>query len=128
MHPRADDYWDGNWLISPIEVAVGGFRGRVGAGLRVEELIHFRKGLAELYVSLDGEAVLESLETWITLRVSARPTGQLTVTGTVTDEPGIGNELTFEIADLDQTDIPAIVQSLSEIEAAFPLVGSAADG
>jgi hypothetical protein len=42
---------------------------------------------------------------------------------TVIDEPGIGNGLSFEIADLDRTDTPAIVQSLSEIEAAFPLVG-----
>src|SRR6185312_10105510 len=42
MHPGSQDYWDGNWLITPIRLQVGGFTGTVAAGLRAEELRRFR--------------------------------------------------------------------------------------
>ena len=67
MHPEQCDYLDGNWLISPIEVSVGGFEGRVQACLRAEELRSFRQGLETLYETLEGEARLHSLEDWISL-------------------------------------------------------------
>jgi hypothetical protein len=77
MHPNADDFWEGNWLVCPVAVRVGGFRGNIDADLRVEELVRFRDQLASLHGSLKGGAV------------AVAPSGQLTVTGRVTDEPGI---------------------------------------
>jgi hypothetical protein len=38
------------------------------------------------------------------------------------DEPGMGNELRFRLQ-LDQTYLPAIIDSLLEVEAAFPILG-----
>jgi hypothetical protein len=124
MHPNADDFWEGNWLVSPIAIRVGGFRGNIDAYLRVEELVRFRDQLSSLHASLKGGAVLESLEERITLLVAVAPSGQLTVTGRVSDDPGIGNELAFEIDGLDQTYLPPMIESLSAIETAFPLLGS----
>jgi hypothetical protein len=72
---------------------------------------------------LHGEAVLTSLEGWISLTVACRPTGSLCVTGELVDDPGVGNRLTFAISDLDQTDIPAMLTALSAIERAYPLLG-----
>lgn len=104
MHPGSSDYWDGNWLISPISAHLGSFSAQLAAGLR-------------------GEAVLTSLERWISLTVGCRPNGSLAVTGELDDDPGIGNRLTFAITGLDQTDIPAMLAALSAIERAYPLLG-----
>jgi hypothetical protein len=123
MHQGATDYWDGNWLVTPIEVAAGGFKGRVAAALRAEELAGFLEGLERMWDSLEGEATLESMETWLSLRVSIDRSGHLEVHGTLTDEPGIGNSLTFDIADLDQTDLPTMTRSLGEAVRKFPVIG-----
>ncbi len=32
MHAGATDYWDGNWLLTPIERQLGAFTGRVRPG------------------------------------------------------------------------------------------------
>lgn len=122
MHPRSTDYWDGNWLVAPIDISVGGFTGRAGAGLRAEELRSFRQGLEELYERLSGEARLESMEAWIGLTCVGDGLGHIDVTGYVRDKPGIGNELSFHLS-IDQTFLPAIISSLREIEAAYPVIG-----
>jgi len=123
MHPNANDYWDGNWLISPIEVAIGGFRGEVPAGLRMDELVRFREALESLHSSLQGEAVLDSMEGWIQVRVAADRRGDLKVTGKALDQPGSANALTFTIDGLDQTHLPAVISALGAAEAKFPVRG-----
>jgi hypothetical protein len=52
LHPGASDFWDGNWLATPVRVVAGGFRAEVGAALRCEELGQFREALEKLYASL----------------------------------------------------------------------------
>ncbi|WP_262287197.1 hypothetical protein [Micromonospora sp. MA102] len=123
MHPGSSDYWDGNWLISPISANLGSFSAQLAAGLRVDELQTFRHGLELINQQLRGEAVLTSLEPWISLTVACRPNGSLAVTGELDDNPGIGNRLTFAITGIDQTDIPAMLAALSAIERAYPLLG-----
>ena len=123
MHPKADDYWDGNWLISPIEVAIGGFRGEIPAGLRIDELVRFRETLESVQSSLQGEAVLESMEGWIQLRITVDRRGSLQVIGKVLDQPGSANALVFAIDDLDQTHLLELISALAAAEAKFPIRG-----
>jgi hypothetical protein len=123
MHPGASDYWDGNWLISPIEVSIGGFRAAVPAGLRMEELVRFRESLEEVYSSLRGQAVLESMEGWLELRIAADRLGNLRATAVLLDRPGSANKLTFAIEGLDQSHLPAVVAALRAAEAKFPVRG-----
>jgi len=52
--PGADDFWDGNWLATPIEAVVGKFQGKVGASLRADELRSFRDALKILSRRLTG--------------------------------------------------------------------------
>jgi hypothetical protein len=77
LHPGADDFWDGNWLATPIEAVVGKFQGKVGASLRADELRSFRDALKILSTTLDGEAVLKSMEEWLTLRVAITSRGRM---------------------------------------------------
>jgi hypothetical protein len=123
MHPGTADFWDGNWLTSPVLVRVGGFSAKIAAGLRGEELRDFRVDLQRIYEKVQGRAVLSSMEHWVELIVECRPTGSLTVTGTIADDPSMLNTLRFEIEDLDQTDIPAIVDALLAVEERFPVLG-----
>jgi len=48
--------------------------------------------------------------------------GHIAITGTVKDEPGMGNSLKFSI-DLDQTFLPAILGQLDEIDREYPVLG-----
>lgn len=122
MLPQSTDYWDGNWLESDIAVDVGAFHGKIAAALRVDELQRFRKELEVLYLTVAGAARLVSLEEWITLEVKVDAWGHITVNGEVQDRPGMGNRLLFHIAELDQTDLPPVIEGLTAIEAAYPIL------
>jgi hypothetical protein len=123
MHDTATDFWDGNWFVSPVDFKVGAFHGTVNAALRANELSSFREQLEEAYTNFGGIARLTSLEDWLDLTVEVSASGHVDIKGTLTDEPGVGNTLAFEIHDLDQTQLPAIIDSLKEIAAAFPVLG-----
>ena len=123
MLPQSTDYWDGNWLESDIVVDVGAFHGKIAAALRIDELQRFRKELEVVYLMVAGAAHLESLEDWITLDVRVDAFGHLSVDGQIQDQPGLGNRLLFHIGELDQTDLPPVIEGLTAIEAAYPILG-----
>jgi hypothetical protein len=122
-HAGADDLWDVDWVISTISVAVGGFTGHVRASLRMDEIHRFNEGLKFLNQNLFGAAVLESMEQWITLAVKAGSRGRIEVKGELTDGAGVGNVLTFELAEVDQSYLASWISSLDDIEKAFPVIG-----
>lgn len=128
MHPGADDFWDGNWLITPLTARVGAFRadveGRPAAGLRGDELKSFRQELQTLYERLDGRAELRSLEGWLSLDLVGDGVGHIRVEGEMQDRAGEGNRLSFRL-ELDQTFLPPIIESLRAVEATYPLLGAA---
>lgn len=124
MHAGASDYWDGNWLVTPVEVFAGGFRGSVGASLRAEELRAFREALATLNSTNRGNAALESMEDWLTIRVEVDSVGHLLVSGTVADRPGMGNVLAFDIDGLDLTYLPTLIKSIEDVERIYPVIGT----
>lgn len=126
LHPSATDYWDGNWLVSVVDVKVGGFLGRIDADLRAEEFVSFRQELDALSERPTGTAQFDTMEGWVQLRLAGRSGGHLDVSGTVVDRPGTGNRLHFRIDGLDQTCLPAIIASLRVIEEAFPVLGDPA--
>jgi hypothetical protein len=123
--PAATDYWDGNWLVSPIEVHVGCFRAVIDAAqLRTNELQWFRDQLGMLYERNDGEAGFASLDGWMSIDVKGDGTGHLVVTGTAADQVGTGhgNTLEFELRGLDQTFHPHWLSALDEALLRFPVL------
>jgi hypothetical protein len=124
-HAGADDYWDGNWVIATISVAVGGFTGQVRASLRMDEIHRFNEGLKFLNQNLFGAAVLESMEHWISLTVKAGSRGRIEIHGELSDGAGVGNVLSFDLAEVDQTYVAGWISDLDDIERAFPVIGKA---
>lgn len=124
QHPDSDDYGDGNWLVTSIDLIAGGFRAGIGAGLRANELREFRLALTAVQDSLAGEALLSSLEDWLSLRVTVDARGHVAVNGNLRDHSGGGNALAFEIMGGDQSDLASVLTGLDNIEARFPVVGA----
>jgi hypothetical protein len=120
-HPRATDYWDGNWLSAHVRVRVGGFDGRANGDLRAEELVAFREQLARLHMTLTGEAVFQTMEEWLSVRLIGDGRGHIEAKAILRDAPGIGNRLDFTLA-LDQTDLPTALNALDGMCAVFPVV------
>ncbi len=121
-NPGATDYWDGNWLKVDVDVRTGAFGGMYVADLRVEEFENFRAQIDTLYRSLKGEAVLSSMEGWVSVRLAADRLGHLKAECEVRDVPGMGSRLLFTL-DLDQSFIPTIVAALNGVMRTYPLVG-----
>ena len=124
LHPGTTDYWDANWLMTPIDVVVGGFRGDIPATLRADELMRFKVGAEGLYQTLGGEARLESMEDWISLTLAATKTGHLRIAGTICDRAGDGNRLTFRMDGIDQSYLPPVISQLNALEQLFPVIGT----
>jgi hypothetical protein len=122
MHPDNRDYWDGNWMVSPVTLRIGGFAGRIEAGLRMDELVGLREGLEKLLQRRDGTAELESMEEWLSLQVSFEPELGLTARGQAVAHPATGTKLVFRLEALNQSDLRVWIDRLRAIEAEFPLL------
>lgn len=122
-HPGFTDFWDGNWLRTPMAGWFGRFRFDIAdAMLRADEIAAFAAGLAVLRERRSGRARLMSMEDWVDLTISGDGSGRLDVSGLVMDRPG-GNELRFRIDDFDQSFLPPLLADLDEALAAYPVVG-----
>ena len=119
--PEAQDRWDGNWLNVTAHCGQGGASvWATGAILDSIDLVRFRDALERLHQTLSGEAVLESHEPNVRVRVT--PTdgaGHLRVRAELTpDHLAQGHWFEFEI---DQSDVPATVAQLESVLVAFPV-------
>jgi hypothetical protein len=122
MHPGSRDYWDGNWMRSPITLQIGGFAGRIAAGLRMDELVGLQVGLEKL-LNGEGAAELESLEPWLRLRVSFERDLGLTARGEAVADPSSCTKLVFRLEGLKESDLRVGVDRLRAIEEKFPVLG-----
>jgi hypothetical protein len=120
--PETSDYWDGNWLWCSAEVSAGAFRGTVDCMLRTEDLARFLPRLERLSESLDGEALLDTLEGWLDIRLTGDGRGHVALCGQLVDAPADGNSLEFRLS-LDQTFLPPLIAQLRAVLAQFPVVG-----
>jgi hypothetical protein len=65
------------------------------------------------------------MEDWLELTVTVAKSGKVAVEGPAIDGHGTGNKLSFRIGNLDQSELPAILNTLSAIDAEFPWSTSA---
>jgi hypothetical protein len=121
--PHAADYWDGNWLACTAEVSAGAFRGSLDGLLRNEDIDRFLDRVAGLYERLTGEALFDTLEGWLDLRLIGDGRGHIEARGQLCDDPVHGNVLEFRLF-FDQTYLPSLMAELRAAMKAFPVVGS----
>lgn len=117
--PNSENSWDKNHLDSPSVVHVGGFIGQIPARFHTWDLQKFRDELSQLYEKLEGEALLSTVEGWITSTCKGDGLGHISLVGGATDEMGNGDRLNFEFK-MDQTFLPDILSQLDDVLAKFP--------
>ena len=124
-NPSAQDYDDGNWLVTESLLEAGAFGGKVRASLCTQDFFSFRTQLRGLTTTPRGAARFETMEEWLELEVVGDGKGHFAGTGELTDSPGTGNRLRFSFA-FDQTHLPAMLRQLEEICRRFPVIGEPA--
>jgi hypothetical protein len=122
---EAQDQWDGNWLIVTVHCAQSGASvWATGAILDAVDLSRFRDELERLYRTLSGEAVLESHEPNVRVRVTVCDgAGHLNLRAEITPDHLIQGHW-FEFA-IDQSYLPAALAQLESILAQFPVRNTA---
>ena len=121
--PEAQDRWDGNWLKVAVHCGEAGASAwATGAILDTIGLLCFRDELERMHRTLTGEAVLESHEPNVVVRVTvADDAGHLRVRVEITpDHLTQGHWFEFEI---DQSYLPAAVAQLESVLVEFPVRG-----
>ena len=113
------NYDDDNWLYAEILVSVGAFRGGFPTSILTYEIAEFRKQLDILYITLGGQAELETMEGQIYLRLTGNGRGGVSVEGEARDS-GLGNRLEFTLA-LDQTNLAVAIDEIDAVLAQFPV-------
>ncbi len=120
--PAATDYWDGNFLRCTAEVSAGAFRGSVSNLLRNEDLARFLARVEDLYQRLEGEALFDTLDGWLDLRLIGDGQGHIEVRAVLCDDPVHGNTLEFQLH-FDQSFLPALMEQLRTALEQFPVLG-----
>jgi hypothetical protein len=121
-HPDSTDFWDGNWLRTSVVAHVGGFTGSYATDLRADEFRKFCEELRQLYQTLRGDATFETLEGQVVLVFSGDGLGHVAVKAELMDRAGTANLLRCAF-DIDQTYLPAIIESLRTLDATWPVLG-----
>lgn len=120
-HPNSDDYWDGNWLYTEINILVGGFKANYYTNLRAEELHKFYQDLTLLYNYAVKDIEFVTLEKGIYLKFKSQSNGLLDCEGVA--RCGVKNSLNFELV-IESEALKNGLFQLQDIIKQYPMVGS----
>ncbi len=120
---RSVDYWDGNWLLVDVSIAVGKFTGSIPGLLRAEELHNFSVQLQGFSETLTGPISFLTVEGWLKFRLEVDKLGHIRLSGTVSDDVHSPNHLTFAF-NVDQPTLAGTLDQLRHVVETWPVVGS----
>ncbi len=120
---RSVDYWDGNWLLVDVHIAVGKFTGNIPGLLRAEELHNFSTQLQTFSESPITPISFLTVEDWLKFRLEVDNLGHIRLSGTVSDDVHSHNHLTFAF-NLDQITLAETIKQLRHVVETWPVVGS----
>ncbi len=116
INGRPDDCDD--WLDARMVVRAGAFSATIDALLLTCDFPPFRSQLESLYRILSGSATFDTIEGQLRFTLTGNDRGGITVAGTISDQSGDGNQLTFHF-EIDQTYLPEVIAALRAIETEF---------
>jgi hypothetical protein len=119
--PDSDDSWDGNWLrVTGHCSGAGGSVSVTGSILDAVSVLRFRDQLDSLREALQGEAVLDSVEPNLAVRLRASDgLGHIAARVEITpDHLSEGHWFEYE---LDQSYLPGVMRQCDAILAEYPV-------
>src|SRR2546426_2605880 len=119
--PKAQDYWEGNWLVVTVRcAAVGATVWTTGPMLRVPDLVRWADALDRLHQRPDGVATLTSDEPNLTAVVrSTDRVGELQLVVDITPDP-LTQEHRLRFA-VERSALPDLVRQCRAIVKAYPV-------
>jgi len=120
--PECNDFWDGNWISSTVDLQVGAYEAHFGVDFRAEEFESFHTSVCALYKSLRGSACFKTMEEQLLLELIGDGHGHIRVEGTSIDRLCSGNRLDFKF-ELDQTYLARLISGLEKCLSTYPVVG-----
>lgn len=117
---QAGHYHDDNWLSVEVQVDAGAFTGRFKASFLTQELVSFLEELRILHSTLRGKAKFTTMEEQLSIEIEGNGLGHMRLLGKISDQPGIGNQLQFQLS-LDQNQLQASLRSLEVVVNAYPV-------
>jgi len=119
-NPAAENLSDANWLTCRVEVSVRGFEGHVDAAFTTQDFAAFGRSLRSAVADLKGEAVFETDEDALRLKVEFSSIGTVSITGVLREPDRPRTSLTFSF-ESDQTYMRRTVGTLDEVDHQFPV-------
>jgi hypothetical protein len=117
--PNAEIPWDESWLDTTISVQLGAFSGTFFANLQTWDFQKLLNEFIELHKNLNHCFTYEATEQQLSFNCKGDGIGHIGLNGSVMDQCGIGNELSFKI-ELDQSCLPDIIRQLEYISKVYP--------
>lgn len=119
-----EDYWDGNWVVTPIKVMLPGFQAKFSEGLHLSELHGFYQDLKRLYSELEGTARLNAMEGFLDLKAEMDAQGHIHWSVEISHPVGSGNEARLQFAmHSDQSYLPVLLDQIEAVLEEFPIIG-----
>ena len=117
----ADQDEDPLWLWTSLTVRLGGFDGQLEGGVRADELRRFRTGIEGLYDRSATVATLATEDGWLTLDLTSPGADAVDVELRVHDQGTPPNELRGALSELSRESLVAVIESLVDVERAYPV-------
>ena len=121
-YPDSNDYWDGNWLKTNLEIHIPGVHASFPTLLRNEDFSFFLKELKKINNQLSGSAEFKTMENAIHLRAEISRSGKMKWRGKVIHPVGVCATLTF-VFENDQSYLPPLLSELEAVTKEFPVKG-----
>lgn len=119
--PNAQTYWDANWLHCTADVSVGEYRGRADWQLRNEDLERFLQALDRLNEPPKGEALLDTLDGWLDVRIVCDGHGHCHAQCQLVNEAEGRDLLDFQLS-LDPSILLVLKRQLQDVLDRFPVI------
>jgi hypothetical protein len=121
--PKAEDYWDGNWINVTALCEAQGASVRIdGNIIHLSEIERFISGADKVYQNLKGKAELSCMEPELSVGLEAKSLGQIEMVVDMTpDHLSQSHRFIFEV---DQSYLPKLISDSRLILKKYPIKGS----
>lgn len=120
--PNSNDYWDGNWVTSNVNMEIPGYCVSFVADLRTDELRDFLNELQTMNTTLKGKTILKNLDSFLHFEAEIDKLGKVKWSIETQYLSGYGAILNFQFKS-DQSYLPKLIKELEDILLIYPVIG-----
>ena len=121
-YPEAQDYWDGNWVVTRIRAETQGFKVDFTDQVHLGDVVRFYEEVMKMHATLAGEATLAMIEEYLTVTGTLDARGGLHWSAMLAQPFRRDNRLQFTFR-ADQSYLPDLIQQLEGVLVAFGVRG-----